>query len=158
MDAAERIEDRLPIPAHLEAIFMDGTALGGARPKASVRDEHGVLWLAKFSSRQDSVDVPAIEYAALRLAAKAGLTVPPVDVRTIGARKVMLIRRFCLLYTSSARHVDGPFSQQSRQSLDTKFPALQSAAATRHDRKLCQPKVAGPIMWPLHDRLQPITR
>lgn len=94
MDAAERIEDGLPIPAHLEAIFVDGTALGGARPKASVRDEHGVLWLAKFSSRRDGFDVPAIECAALRLAAAAGLTVPPVEVRAFGARKVMLIRRF----------------------------------------------------------------
>ncbi len=94
MEAAERIEEGLPIPAHLEAIFMDGTALGGARPKASVRDEHGVLWLAKFSSRTDSFDIPSIECAALRLAAAAGLTVPPVEVRTIGARKVMLIRRF----------------------------------------------------------------
>lgn len=72
------IEDGLPIPAHLEAIFMDGTALGGARPKAGVRDAHGVLWLAKFSSRRDGFDVPAIECAALRLAAAAGLTVPPV--------------------------------------------------------------------------------
>ena len=52
MDAAERIEEGLPIPTHLEAIFVDGTALGGARPKASVRDEHGVLWLAKFSSHK----------------------------------------------------------------------------------------------------------
>ena len=94
MDAAERIEEGLPIPAHLEAIFMDGTALGGARPKASVRDEHGVLWLAKFSSRKDTFDIPAIECAVLRLAAEAGLTVPPVEVRTLGARKVMLIRRF----------------------------------------------------------------
>lgn len=94
MEAAERIEEGLPIPAHLEAIFQDGTALGGARPKASVRDEHGVLWLAKFSSRKDSFDIPAIECAALRLAAAAGLTVPPVEVRAIGARKVMLIRRF----------------------------------------------------------------
>lgn len=94
MEAAERIEEGLPIPAHLDAIFMDGTALGGARPKASVRDEHGVLHLAKFSSGKDRFDVPAIECAALRLAAAAGLTVPPVEVRTIGARKVMLIRRF----------------------------------------------------------------
>jgi serine/threonine-protein kinase HipA len=94
MDAAERIEDGLPIPAHLEAIFMDGTALGGARPKASVRDEHGVLCLAKFSSRKDSFDIPTIECAALRLGAAAGLTVPPVEVRTLGARRVMLIRRF----------------------------------------------------------------
>jgi serine/threonine-protein kinase HipA len=94
MDAAERIENGLPIPAYLEAIFMDGTALGGARPKASVRDAYGVLWLAKFSSRRDGFDVPAIECAAMRLAAAAGLTVPPVEVRTLGARKVMLIRRF----------------------------------------------------------------
>jgi serine/threonine-protein kinase HipA len=94
MDAAERIENGLPIPAHLEAIFMDGTALGGARPKASVRDAQGVLWLAKFSSHRDAFDVPAIECAALRLAAAAGLTVPPVKVRTLGARKAMLIRRF----------------------------------------------------------------
>lgn len=94
MDAAERIEEGLPVPTHLEAIFIDGTALGGARPKASVRDEHGVLWLAKFSSRKDGFDIPSIECAALRLAAAAGLTVPPVEVRTLGERKVMLIRRF----------------------------------------------------------------
>ena len=94
MDAAERIEEGLPVPAHLEAIFIDGTALGGARPKASVRDEHGVLWLAKFSSRKDSFDIPSIECAALRLAGAAGLHVPPVEVRNMGGRKVMLIRRF----------------------------------------------------------------
>jgi serine/threonine-protein kinase HipA len=94
MEAAERIEDGLPIPAHLEAIFINGTALGGARPKASVRDEHGVLWLAKFSCRRDGFDVPAIECATLRLAAAAGLTVPSVEVRTLGANKAMFIRRF----------------------------------------------------------------
>ena len=94
MDAAERIDEGEPIPASLEAIFVGGTALGGARPKASVRDEHGVLWLAKFASRTDSFDVPSIECAALRLAAELGLTVPPVQVRALGTRKAMLIRRF----------------------------------------------------------------
>jgi len=94
LEAADRIEEGQPVPAHLEAIFMDGTALGGARPKASVRDEHGVLWLAKFSSLKDSFDVPGVECAALRLAAEAGLHVPALDMRTLGERKVMLIRRF----------------------------------------------------------------
>ena len=106
MEAAERIEEGLPIPAHLEAIFMDGTALGGARPKASVRDEQGVLWLAKFSSRTDRLDIPAIECAALRLASTAGLTVPPVKVRTIGARKVMLIRRFDRYWAAPGTQLD----------------------------------------------------
>jgi len=94
MDAADRIEDGLPIPASLEAIFVDGTALGGARPKASVRDEDGVLWLAKFSSRNDGYDVPIIEYATLRLAAEIGLNVPPVGMTRLGKRNVMFIRRF----------------------------------------------------------------
>jgi len=106
MDAAERIEEGLPIPAHLEAIFIDGTALGGARPKASVRDEHGVLCLAKFSSRKDTVDIPAIECAALRLAAAAGLTVPPLEVRTLGARRVMLIRRFDRYWAEPGKALD----------------------------------------------------
>ncbi|TAL96348.1 MAG: type II toxin-antitoxin system HipA family toxin [Paraburkholderia sp.] len=94
MEAAQRIEDGLPIPAHLEAIYVEGTALGGARPKASVRDEQGVLWLAKFASRHDRFDIPGIEYAALRMAEKAGLRVPPVKTLMLGKRRIMLIRRF----------------------------------------------------------------
>ncbi|KWU26389.1 type II toxin-antitoxin system HipA family toxin [Burkholderia cenocepacia] len=94
MEAAERIEQGLPVPAHLEAIFVEGSALGGARPKASIRDEDSVLWLAKFSSRNDAFDIPAIESAALQLAAKAGLRVPPVRTMMLGERRIMLIRRF----------------------------------------------------------------
>ena len=93
-EAAERIEQGQPIPAHLEAIFREGTALGGARPKATVRDEAGVLWLAKFASRHDAFDVPAVEAAVLQLAHAAGLSVPPVHTRSLGTRRVMLIRRF----------------------------------------------------------------
>lgn len=94
MEAAERIEDGLPVPAHLDAIFVEGTALGGARPKASVRDEQGVLWLAKFASRHDRFDIPAVECAALRMAEQAGLAVPPVNTLLLGDRRIMLIRRF----------------------------------------------------------------
>lgn len=98
-EAAERIEEGSPVPAHLEAIFVEGTALGGARPKASIRDELGVLWLAKFASRQDRFDIPAIECAALRMAQKAGLTVPPVKTLLLGDRRIMLIRRFDRYWT-----------------------------------------------------------
>lgn len=94
MEAAQRIEEGQQVPAHLEEIFWDGTALGGARPKASVRDECGVLWLAKFASRNDGFDVPAIETASLHLARRAGLTVPPARTEMLGNRRIMLIRRF----------------------------------------------------------------
>jgi serine/threonine-protein kinase HipA len=94
MEAAQRIDEGLPVPAALEEIFAEGSALGGARPKATVRDEERVLWLAKFPSRKDALAVPVVETATLRLAATAGLTVPPVRLLQLGSRTVMLIRRF----------------------------------------------------------------
>ncbi|MDO8248220.1 MAG: HipA domain-containing protein [Rhodoferax sp.] len=94
MEAAERIEAGQDIPANLETIFLAGTALGGARPKASVRDENGALWLAKFQSRNDAFDIPAVECASLVLAREAGLNVPPVTTRHLGNRRIMMIRRF----------------------------------------------------------------
>jgi serine/threonine-protein kinase HipA len=94
MDAAQRIDEGLPVPAQLEEIFAEGSALGGARPKATVRDEERVLWLAKFPSRKDALLVPVLEAATLRLAAASGLTVPQVRLVHFGSRAVMLIRRF----------------------------------------------------------------
>ena len=94
MEAAQRIDEGLPVPAQLEEIFAEGSALGGARPKATVRDDERVLWLAKFPSRKDPLAVPVVETATLRLAAAAGLTVPPVRLIELGSRTVMLIRRF----------------------------------------------------------------
>lgn len=63
----------------LAQLFAPGTSLGGARPKASVRDEHGALCIAKFPSRQDTRDIGAWEIVAHRLAANAGIDVPPVQ-------------------------------------------------------------------------------
>ncbi len=60
----------------LAQLFAPGTSLGGARPKASVRDEDGALCLAKFPSRQDRRDVGAWELVAHRLADRAGINVP----------------------------------------------------------------------------------
>lgn len=94
LDAAQRIEQGEHIPASLEVIFQAGVSLGGARPKATVRDEHGVLWLAKFRSQHERLNVPDIEAATMRLAAECGMTVPEVKLTRVGDRDVMLIRRF----------------------------------------------------------------
>jgi len=94
MEAADRIEQGLSVPAQLEDIFDAGSSLGGMRPKASVEDDHGVQWVAKFSSATDAMNVPLIEYATMRLAAEAGLNVPVVRVVEIGNKSVMLVKRF----------------------------------------------------------------
>ncbi len=60
----------------LAQLFAPGTSLGGARPKATVRDKAGALCMAKFPSRKDTRDVGAWELVANRLAARAGIVVP----------------------------------------------------------------------------------
>lgn len=60
----------------LTQLLAPGSSLGGARPKASVRDEAGTLCIAKFPSRNDTRDVGAWELVAHNLARNAGIVVP----------------------------------------------------------------------------------
>lgn len=101
VEAASRIDEGLPVPAHLDAIFQGGSALGGARPKASIRDEQGILWLAKFASASDAMDVPSIEAATLLLAKETGQCVPPVRTQSLSERNIMLIQRFDRYWTET---------------------------------------------------------
>jgi len=80
----------------LTQLFAPGSSLGGARPKASVRDEEGALCLAKFPSRQDRRDIGAWELVAHRLAAKAGIKVPQTRALRVSedAYTTFLARRF----------------------------------------------------------------
>ncbi len=93
-EAAERIEQGLPIPATLADVFGAGPSAGGARPKASVRDESGVLWLAKFAAAGDAINMAQAERCTLLLAARCGLSVPELQVRDLGGQSVLLVRRF----------------------------------------------------------------
>nr|WP_295777557.1 HipA domain-containing protein [Rhodoferax sp.] len=94
LEAAERIEQGLPVPAALADVFGSGPAAGGARPKATVRDESGVLWLAKFAAAGDALDMAWAESCTLQLAGRCGLAVPEVKVMDIGGKSVLLVRRF----------------------------------------------------------------
>ena len=76
LEAPAAREDALEDIRWLTQLVAPGSSLGGARPKASVRDEHGRLCIAKFPSRQDTHDVGGWELVAHRLAAKAGIDVP----------------------------------------------------------------------------------
>lgn len=94
LEAADRVEEGQPVPAHLEWFFTGAPSLGGARPKALVTSE-GRQWIAKFPARGDPFDVPVIEQATLELARQAGLRVPPTQLKTLSDRRhVMLIQRF----------------------------------------------------------------
>lgn len=57
----------------LKMLLEPGSSLGGARPKATVQDTDGSLWVAKFGSKNDDYDVGAWEITANKLAKLCGL-------------------------------------------------------------------------------------
>lgn len=60
----------------LRMLLAPGSSLGGARPKASVKDTDGSLWIAKFPSRKDDRDIGCWEMVTHELAAGCSLNVP----------------------------------------------------------------------------------
>ena len=81
------IEDDDDYGRWLRMLIAPGGSLGGARPKASVRDEHDHLWIAKFPSRNDDRDIGAWERVVHDLAERAGVVVPDVQLRRFGSDK-----------------------------------------------------------------------
>jgi serine/threonine-protein kinase HipA len=59
----------------LNMLIAPGSSLGGARPKASVKDQDNHLWIAKFPSKNDDKDIAAWEMVANRLAIASGIDV-----------------------------------------------------------------------------------
>ncbi|HEY5847011.1 MAG TPA: HipA domain-containing protein [Microlunatus sp.] len=98
LPALLRASDRLSNdPDDLEAIKVllgAGTGtLGGARPKASVRDGERLL-VAKFPKPTDEWDVIAWEATALDIAERAGVIVPRRRLIHVDGRAVLLLDRF----------------------------------------------------------------
>lgn len=93
IDAAELIDAGEPIDADLAQALVNGTPLGGARPKALI-DDNGVKYLAKFSRSTDTFRWVQAEYVAMELARRAGIDVASVRfVESVG-RPVLLVERF----------------------------------------------------------------
>lgn len=95
--ALERDEDNTA-PAGgdwLRMLIAPGGSLGGARPKASVIDPDGRLWIAKFPSLRDEHDVGAWELVVQTLARQCGLNVPvSLGKQFASASHTFLVRRF----------------------------------------------------------------
>ena len=95
LNAAERLDrDEVDEP-ELAALIRGGSSLGGARPKAHVRDQNGRVAIAKFPSvAKDEWDVMAWESVALTLAADAGIEVSSFSLHQIAGRSVLIVDRF----------------------------------------------------------------
>jgi len=92
--AAEKVDLGEDDLGAVKELLDAGTgSLGGARPKAAVRDGKRLL-IAKFASPRDEWDVIAWEKTALDLAERAGIRAPVRRLQRIDGKAVLLLDRF----------------------------------------------------------------
>ena len=70
----------------LAILMAPGSSLGGARPKANILDNDNELWIAKFPSKNDTIDKAAWEYLAFELAVNAGISMSTCKIEKIAGR------------------------------------------------------------------------
>ena len=129
----------------LNQLLAPGSSLGGARPKATVQDTDGVLWIAKFPSKHDTVNSGAWEMVVHELAKMCGLNVPEARLETFSANgATFIVKRFDRegkrrIHFSSAMSLLGKVDGESDSSY------LDIAAFIRANG--CKPKLDLIELW-----------
>ena len=89
--AAHRVHDGVSDATDAHLLFQTGTAMGGARPKATVQLDDGRLALAKLPFQDDRWNVELWEEITLQLARRAGITVPASRLYPISPDQSILV-------------------------------------------------------------------
>jgi serine/threonine-protein kinase HipA len=89
----------------INMLIAPGASLGGARPKASVLDEKGNLWIAKFPSAKDTHNVGVWEMVVNEMAIQAGISVAEGMVKQYNSgHHTYLSKRFDRTATAKRIH------------------------------------------------------
>lgn len=86
--AAKNLEDdeNVNVKKWLAILMAPGSSLGGARPKANIEDENGELWIAKFPSKNDTIDKGAWEFLAYQLAINCGVEMAECKIEKVAGK------------------------------------------------------------------------
>lgn len=138
LSAAEHHSSESASDEDLRLLLAPGSSLGGARPKASVRDKDGRLTIAKFPHKDDDYDAVRWEGVALSLAAKAGITVPDWRIEVVDAKPVLLSGRFdrsgvARIPFLSAMSMFGASDRETRSYLEFADVLRQHGASPKQD-------------------------
>ena len=138
LSAAKKITADTDDGESLSLLMGPGSSLGGARPKASVRDADGMLLIAKFPHQADNTDMVRWESVALALAAKAGLEVPAWRLEKVADQAVLVMRRFDRQHGRripflSAMGMLGATDREPRSYLEIAEALRRYGAAVEHD-------------------------
>ena len=83
----------MPLSPALDQALLHGSSVGGARPKALLRED-GRQLIAKFSSTTDTYPVVKGEFVAMELARRAGIETATVELTKALGRDALLVERF----------------------------------------------------------------
>jgi serine/threonine-protein kinase HipA len=138
LSAAEHVVDDSDSDEDLRLLLAPGSSLGGARPKASVRDKDGHLAIAKFPHKDDELDTVRWEAVALKLAEEAGISVPQWRLETTARKPIVLLRRFDRVEGArmpflSAMSMLGAHDHERRSYLELVDALRQHGAAPKAD-------------------------
>lgn len=138
LSAAEAVVTDADSDEDLRLLLAPGSSLGGARPKASVRDRDGHLAIAKFPRPGDEINTVPWEAVALTLAERAGIPVPTWRLETVAGKPVLLSRRFdrvggTRLPFLSAMSMLGASGNETRSYLEFVDALRQHGAAPKED-------------------------
>lgn len=98
-------QNQLPEMRWIQHLVHPGTSLGGARPKAGVMDSDGILYIAKFPSRNDDYDVALWEHHSHLLAKAAGVNAASTSTIQAGEKyHALLSKRFDRLPDGRRKH------------------------------------------------------
>ena len=138
LSAADRVAEDKDTEEDLRLLLAPGSSLGGARPKASVRDKDGHLAIAKFPRRDDDYNTVLWEAVALTLAHKTGIAVPDARIEIVGNTPVLVLRRFDRLDGQripflSSMSMLGARDNQTRSYMEIADALRQHGAASKDD-------------------------
>jgi serine/threonine-protein kinase HipA len=136
--AAQRVIDEKETDEDLQLLLAPGSSLGGARPKASVREKNGSLAIAKFPRKDDQVNTVVWEAIAFALAKKAGIEVASVRLEAVAKKPVLILERFDRAAARripflSAMSMLGSKDQETRSYLEMVDALRQHGAAPKQD-------------------------
>lgn len=103
----------------LRMLIAPGGSLGGARPKASVADKHGHLYIAKFPSTRDDYDVGGWEMVVNALAVGCKLNVATAEAYKFASHyHCFMVRRFDRTDTGQRLHFASAMTMTRHQDGD----------------------------------------
>lgn len=145
-ELAALAERRPTIRAKIRARLVQTASVGGARPKATVRGEHGQFWLVKPELVTDAANIPLLEHTAQQWGANSGLNfATTVYHPAAGGRSAVRVLRFDR--TDRQRHM----CVSAASLLQAEYPGLLQTDRWSYPRLAEELRLAGA---PLEDRIE----